>query len=143
MSILFIQPKCQNVFVVILLMAFAIGCGDAAPEMVTVNGQVLLDGTGVTAGAVYFHPDAANSFQKDTPSSQLQLDGSFSIKTFPFGDGVPPGKYKVTLTPELANRIKRPEYGLKDKTPWEVVVPNTAVTDLKLAITSNTAKGKP
>ena len=143
MSIPFGQPSVSRVTIIAFIMAFGVGCGETAPEMVTVSGQVLLDGKGVTAGAVYFHPDATNSFQKDTPSCQLQLDGTFSVKTFPFGDGVPPGKYKVTLTSELANRIRQPEYGRKDKTLWEVVVPNTAVTDLKLEITSKTANDKP
>jgi hypothetical protein len=95
--------------------------------MVSVTGRVTMNGEGVTAGAIYFHPDAGNSFQKDSPSSQLQLDGSFTMKTFPYGDGVPPGKYKVTLVPELASRIKHPEYGLLEKTPWEITVPETDV----------------
>lgn len=97
--------------------------------MVTVKGKVMMGGAGVTAGSVYFHPDSANSFQKDTPSSQLQLDGSFSIKTFPFGEGVPPGKYKVTLVPELAKRIEHPEYGDLEKTPWEITVPDSGIAD--------------
>lgn len=95
--------------------------------MVTVKGKVVMDGAGVTAGSIYFHPDSANGFQNDKPSSQLQLDGSFSVKTFPFGEGVPPGKYKVTLVPELAKRIERPDYGDVEKTPWEITVPASGI----------------
>jgi hypothetical protein len=127
-----------NIVTFATLFAFAIGCGESSPKMVTVKGHVLIDGTGVTAGAVYFHPDAANEFQSDTPGSQLQIDGSFSVKTFPFGEGVPPGTYKVTLSPELANRMERPDYGVKEKTPWEVVVPDAPVEDLKLELPTET-----
>src|SRR5579885_3794759 len=88
---------------VLLALAAASGCGDR-PKLVTVTGKVVHKGEPLTAGSIIFHPDAGNSYQKDKPSSLLQLDGSFTMKTFPFGDGVPPGKYKVTLAPELANR---------------------------------------
>ncbi len=93
------------------------------------TGRVTLNGQPVTAGAIILHPDSANSFQNDKPSSVLQLDGSFTIKTYPFGDGVPPGKYKVTLAPELAARIESPAYGNLDETPWEIDVPMDGLTD--------------
>jgi hypothetical protein len=82
-------------------------------------------GQPLTAGSIILHPSDANSFQDDNPSSLLQLDGGFTVRTFPFGDGVPPGKYKVTLAPELASRIRRPEYADPKGTPWELEVPAT------------------
>ncbi len=75
------------------------GCGEAGPKLVPLNGKIVLQSEPVSAGSVYLHPDAANEFQSDTPGSLLELDGSFTIKTFPFGDGVPVGRYKVTLSP--------------------------------------------
>ena len=83
---------------------------------------------------MYLHPDASNSFQDDTPSGQLHLDGSFTIRTFPFGDGVPPGRYKVTLVPELASRIGHPEYGQLESTPWQITVPEGGLTDQKFEV---------
>ena len=88
-----------------------------------------MDGQPVTAGAIICHPDSANNYQDDQPSSVLQLDGSFVIKTYPFGDGVPPGSYKVTLAPELATRIDRPKYCSEDETPWKIEVPPSGLTD--------------
>jgi hypothetical protein len=88
-----------------------------------------MNGQPLTAGAIIFHPDAANDFQEDKPSSLLQLDGSFAIKTYPFGEGVPPGKYHVTLAPELASRIQRPELGDPKMSPWKVEVPNNGLQD--------------
>jgi hypothetical protein len=107
------------------------GCsrGPEPPVMVPVTGKVLAAGKAVTAGAIYFHPDEANSFQKDIPSSLLQLDGSFTVKTYPFGEGVPPGKYKVTLSPELASRLKKPMYGQVAKTLWSIEVSDLGVND--------------
>jgi hypothetical protein len=96
---------------------------------VPVTGTVTHNGKPLTAGSIIFHPGAGNSYQKDRPSSLLQLDGSFTMKTFPFGDGVPPGAYKVTLAPELANRIGRPNYAQADKTPWSVTVPDAGLSD--------------
>jgi len=106
-----------------------VGCsaGDK-PKLVTVSGTVVMDGKGLTAGSIHFHPAATNSFVKDKPSSLLQLDGSFTVKTFPFGDGVPPGSYKVTLARELATRINRPQYGKLETTLWSIEVPDSGVT---------------
>lgn len=117
-------------FVMCLIVPLLIGgCSGEQPALVPVTGKVVMQGKGVTAGAIYFHPDAANTFQNDSPSSQLQLDGSFTIKTFPFGEGVPPGRYKVTLVPELASRLQKPEYGSVEQTPWEIEVKDQAIRD--------------
>ena len=116
----------------LIVLQFALwsaGCGDGRPNLVRVAGHVTMNGQPVTAGAIIFHPDSANGFQNDKPSSVLQLDGSFTMKTFPYGDGVPPGEYKVTLAPELATRIERPRYGNVSETPWEIDVPPDGLTD--------------
>jgi len=114
----------------VMLVACLSGCGGPEPPpMVSVTGKVLHAGQPVTAGSIYLHPDASNSYQKDKPSSLLQLDGSFTMKTYPFGDGVPPGKYKVTLAPALASRLKKPQYALPERTPWEIEIPETDVTE--------------
>jgi hypothetical protein len=112
-----------------LLLPAAAGCGRDKPKLVTVTGKVSHNGKPLTAGSIIFHPDAGNSFQKDRPSSLLQLDGSFTMKTFPYGEGVSPGTYKVTLAPELATRIGRPDYARPDKTPWSVTVPDAGLRD--------------
>jgi hypothetical protein len=106
-------------------MLSILGCGPKAPPLVAVTGKVVMAGQPLTAGSIILHPTDANSFKDDNPSSLLQLDGGFTIRTFPFGDGVPPGKYKVTLAPELASRIRRPEYADPKRTPWELDVPAT------------------
>ncbi|MFM8251014.1 MAG: hypothetical protein ACKOBW_05370 [Planctomycetota bacterium] len=128
-------PPLLLIAMVIGVIAPTAGCGSAnRPQLVPVTGRATLQGQPLTAGAIIFHPDSANSFQDDKPSSLLQVDGSFTIKTFPFGDGVPPGKYKVTLAPELASRIQRPEFGDPKTSPWNVEVPETGLRDHVFAI---------
>ena len=117
-----------------LLLALAAGCGGEKPKLVTVSGRVTANGRGVTAGSVYLTPDAANAYGKDRPSGALQLDGSFTVSTFPFGEGVPVGKYKVTLGPEVADRLKKPAYKDPAKTPWTLEVPDAGVSDLVLEV---------
>jgi hypothetical protein len=111
-----------------LAVAAAVGCGGDKPKLVPVTGKVTYKNEPVTAGTITFHPDPANAYTKDSPSSLLQTDGSFTMRTFPFGDGVAPGRYKVTLSPELAGRVGKPDLGYPEKTPWSVEVPDRGLT---------------
>lgn len=119
--------------IVVLLLS---GCGgEERPNLVSVTGKVVHGEKAVTAGAIYFHPAENNAYTKDNPSSLLQVDGRFTMKTFPFGEGVSPGKYKVTLAPEVAARVKQPRYGDPKTTPWEVTVPETGLADQLCEVT--------
>jgi hypothetical protein len=114
--------------VALLSPAFICGCG-GGPKLVSVTGKVLHNGQPLTAGSIVLHPAEGNDWQGADPSSVLQVDGSFSINTFPHGDGAPPGKYKVMLAPSLANRIGKPDHANPAKTPWTLEVPNEGVKD--------------
>jgi hypothetical protein len=112
----------------LLAAALAVaGCADKKPKLVPVVGKVVYKGQALTAGSIWFHPDAANSVQSEKSSCQLGEDGSFTMRTYPHGDGVPPGAYKVTLSPELANRIKMSAYSDPAKTPWKLDVPDGGI----------------
>jgi len=113
---------------VLFLCAWNAAC-ESKPRLVPVTGKVVMQDKPLTAGNIFLHPDGSNDYQKDRPSSQLQLDGSFTIKTFPFGEGVPPGKYKVTLSPDLAGRIQRPGYADPSRTPWLLKVTSSGLKD--------------
>lgn len=116
------------VWLALLLLLVIAGCGDDRPTLVPATGAVTQDGKPLTAGSIIFHPVEGNPYMQDRPSSLLQLDGSFTMKTFPFGEGVSPGPYKVTLAPELAARIGRMEYEDPEQTPWSVEVPPGGLT---------------
>ncbi len=110
----------------------ALGCGQEQPPfpLVSATGKVTLkDGTPVTAGAIYFCPEGTSSYTPESSSSLLQKDGSFTVKTFPWGNGIPAGKYKVVLADELAGRLSKPKYGRVEETPWQIDVPQEGVKD--------------
>lgn len=132
----FSMNRIRPLFGLLLVGCFvASGCApDDAPRLVPLQGIVSKDGQGVTAGSIFLHPAATAEYTKDKPSSVLQSDGGFSIKTFPFGEGIAPGEYTVTLSPELAQRLKRPEYGAVEKSPWKVTVPQDGMTGLVLEV---------
>lgn len=112
------------------------GCSDPdAPRLVPATGKVVHNGKPLTAGSIIFHPLEGTAYMDDNPSSLLQIDGSFRMKTFPYGEGVSPGRYKVTLAPELASRIQRPDYGDRSKTPWEIEVPDSGLSNHILEVT--------
>ncbi|MBX9580696.1 MAG: hypothetical protein K2X87_10345 [Gemmataceae bacterium] len=109
-------------------LLLASGCSDK-PKLVPVAGTVTLKGGPVTAGSIWFTPDPANPYRGEKPSCQLQLDGSFVMRTYPWGDGVPPGGYKVTLSLELAKRLNKPAYADPARTPWAVEVSAEGLAD--------------
>ena len=117
----------SRALVLALLLALA-GCSNR-PKLVSVTGKLVQDGKGLTGGNIWFHPAEGNPYKGEKPSCQLQLDGSFVMRTYPWGNGVPPGSYKVTLAPELASRINRPAYSDPARTPLTLDVPDSGVAD--------------
>jgi hypothetical protein len=110
------------------VLLLAAGCG-SKPKLVPVTGKVTHKDKALTAGGIFLHPAEGNPHPTEKASSLLQLDGSFTMRTYPYGEGVPPGKYKVTLGPELAGRIGRPKYAKAETTPLSIDVPDTGVRD--------------
>lgn len=112
------------------VLASAAGCGSKAPKLVPMTGKVVHKGDPMTAGSVYFHATGGNATPtQDPPSSVLQTDGSFTVKTYPFGEGIPPGDYKVTVSGAVAGRARLPKYSDPTKTPWMLNVPEAGVQD--------------
>jgi hypothetical protein len=116
------------------LCGLLVGCSSGRPTLVPVTGRVLFNGEGVTAGSIHLHPGASAEYSKDNPSSLLQTDGSFSFKTFPFGHGVAPGEYVVTLSPEVAQRLSHPKYASVTESPWKIEVVPPGLNDLEFVV---------
>ena len=113
------------------MLFFANGCQDPnRPKLYPASGIVMHKDEPLTSGSLIFFPDSDAEYQNDSPTSMLQEDGAFVMKTFPFGNGVAAGKYKVCLNPGLAAGIKRPEYGDPKKTPWEIEITDSGITDI-------------
>jgi hypothetical protein len=122
-----VRSRLMAVGLLLALAACAPGCR-SRPKLVAVTGKVLHKGQPLTAGSIFFHPRTADA-PAGKSSCLLQVDGSFTMRTFPYGDGVPPGSYKVTLSPDLAGRIKRPDLADPDRTPLALDVPDEGVHD--------------
>src|SRR5262249_44907548 len=110
------------------------GCGGSdgkGGKLVPASGRVLFKGQGVTAASIYFLPDADRGNNGSMGSAILQEDGSFTMTTYPKGDGVMPGAYKVTL--DLGRRPEKEldKYRRVETTPLKVDVPEEGVTDLE------------
>lgn len=118
--------KLKFLSAILLFMSF-LGCGERPPKLVAVEGKVLSEGKPVTAGSIIFHPAQNNAYTRDNPSSLLQLDGGFTMKTFPFGEGVSPGKYTITFSPEVAQRLSLIDYADQEKSPLKINVPDEGV----------------
>ena len=142
--------KLLALFSVALLVA-CVGCGGRSQ----VHGKVVFsDGSPLTYGTVNFT-------NNDTLcKGEIQEDGSFKMRTFKPGDGVPPGTYKVYLTDTLrlgegsgqtvktrvgdetvetqllgvATNTLPPEYGNPDQSPFPQVTVKGSIKNLELKI---------
>jgi hypothetical protein len=73
-------------------LLFTLGCGSAEP-LGQVSGKVTFQGEPVGEGTVLFsNPDLGVSAE-----AELSADGSYTLTTYK--GGLPPGDYKVTVSP--------------------------------------------
>ena len=72
------------------------GCGDGVdrPETVPVSGKVLLDGEPLGGALVTMVSDTGGR----PAITRSRDDGTFTMTTFVPGDGVIPGRYKITVS---------------------------------------------
>lgn len=77
----------------------AVGCGaDGRPLTVKVKGIVTYAGNKLTNGTIAFIPTDVSDGEFARPSSvELDAEGNYTLSTFSPGDGIPPGKYQVTI----------------------------------------------
>ena len=75
------------------------GCSSdgGGPKLAAVTGRVIYKNEGVTAASIYFMPDKEKGNHGEMATSLLKEDGSFTMETYPKGNGVIPGWYKVTF----------------------------------------------
>lgn len=119
--------------IVVCMVALTAGCSQPpALDLVPVTGKVTLNGKGVAPGSIVFQSDRENAL---ATTSLLQLDGSFTMRTYPHGEGARPGTYRAYLqlggggTPETA-RFTKPE-----TTPLVIEVPAAGLTNYHIELT--------
>jgi hypothetical protein len=115
---------------IVLAAMAATGCG-SGPKLVPVRGKVTIEGRDSAGVGITFV--RIGSEPQVRASAALKPDGSFSLSTYPYGNGAEPGKYKVVLEmdPPIA---KYDRYGYVQGTPIEIEVPENGVADLVIAV---------
>lgn len=114
-------------FLLLATVMVVSGCGGN----VKVKGVVkYANGEPLPGGVVNF-TDGTNNYR-----GEIQTDGTFEMRTFKPGDGIPKGTYQVFLTETLmlgsagTRSTKSGEDG-KDEMSWEVVGQNASSIDPK------------
>src|SRR5262249_38273293 len=88
--------------VVAALVLLCNACGGKAPKLDPVRGTVLFQQQPATGATVVFQPVNADA-KSLTPSGTVAADGSFTLTTYPYGEGAPAGEYVVLVTWYAAN----------------------------------------
>jgi hypothetical protein len=75
------------------------GCGNESPdvELLDVSGSVYFEGQPMVGALIVFHPLDAGAVTT-RPRGYVLDDGSFRLTTFSRNDGIPAGRYAVTVT---------------------------------------------
>jgi hypothetical protein len=111
----------------VLLLLGAAGCGSG---LYPVQGKVTLDdGTSVTGGIVVFE---SRGEQPITARGEIQPDGKYQLSTHKPGDGVPPGKYRVLITPPPQVDLEAPRV----KPPYDERYTAFATSGLEFEVTA-------
>ena len=79
-----------------ILVGTAAGCGSGKPALSPVHGKVTFKGTPLPCGTIVFTPDASRGHQGALARSEIQADGSYSLRT-ESGYGAIAGWYRVTV----------------------------------------------
>ncbi len=119
----------------LLLLLGGCGRGDGGgPKLAPVRGRVVFKNKAVTAADIFFLPDAAKGNNGTMATAILQEDGSFTMSTYPRGDGVAPGAYKVTLGLGRRNEPELKKYRTAETTPLKFDVPDAGLEDLVIEL---------
>jgi hypothetical protein len=122
-----------------LMLPLVCGCGSdgRGARLAPVTGRVIYKNEGVSAASIYFLPDAEKGNNGSMATAILQLDGSFTMDTYPKGNGVAPGAYKVTL--DLGRRKEKDldKYRKVETTPLSYDVPEEGLKDLVIDLSKD------
>lgn len=101
---------------VLPLAVMAASCG-SGPKLYPVKGKVLYQDQPAEGATVVFHPKNRPA-DAPKPSGTVGADGSFTLSTYPHGEGAPPGEYLVLVSwyPPDARTAENPE-SAKSKLP--------------------------
>lgn len=82
-----------------LFVVALIGCGSSeGPKLSPVRGKVFYGDKPAEGAVVVFQPKSKDTQNTTAPTGTVQADGSFTLRTYPHGEGAPPGEYTVLVT---------------------------------------------
>ncbi|MCI0702922.1 MAG: hypothetical protein L0241_17740 [Planctomycetia bacterium] len=113
----------------LFLALMVASCTSSAPKLYSVKGQVFHGDAPAEGATVVFQLKNAGP-NAPSPSGTVQADGSFTLRTHPYGEGAPSGEYVVLITwyPEDAREQETPKnklparYANPDETPLQATV---------------------
>jgi hypothetical protein len=118
-----------------LFVVALLGCGGSeGPKLSPVKGKVFHGDKPAEGAVVVFQPKSKDAQATAAPTGTVQADGSFTLRTYPHGEGAPPGEYVVLVTwfpPEAREQAnaknKLPaKYSNPDQTPFSATVKDGA-----------------
>ena len=118
------------VLVLVGLLPLA-GC-NSKPKLVPFAGRVVAEGREQLGGDPTVALVPVEGLGKERLQGMINPDGGFKLNTYPHGDGVMPGKYKVLV--QFNGRKAFEHYGSAETTPLEVAVPDSGLTDYEIRL---------
>ena len=120
----------------LLLLPPAVGCGRKGPQPVPVEGTITFGGgSWPKPGTLRFTLDMAGTDMPACPATAIfDTDGKVTVTTFKTGDGLIPGKYKVTV--QCWQVAPQPENPMAARSYVPARYQNAATSDLAVNITS-------
>lgn len=111
LTVIFSRRECFVWLILSLTISLLVGCSS---DLKPIQGVVYIDGTPASHGEICFHPVEGGR----GGSGIIQADGSYSISYLKVGDGLPNGKYKITLVIKKAtdDDLRDEEYSGKRRT---------------------------
>jgi hypothetical protein len=126
-----------TLFGALLLSAAGLpGCaGETPPHLVPAHGRVMYRARPLALATVTFVPDlaAGNTHGRDGRAT-TGPDGSFTVETYPYGPGVMPGAYRVTVLYYSRNDHLPRKYTKFHLTPLTALVTDEGRSDLVLTL---------
>jgi hypothetical protein len=85
-------------------------CGPKGPKLHPVRGKVLYLDKAPEGATIVFQPTGNPAPDAPKPSGVVAADGTFTLKTYPHGEGAPAGDYAVLITwlPPDARSLENP-----------------------------------
>jgi hypothetical protein len=107
------------------------GCSNK-PKLVPFTGRVVVEGRTQLGGDPIVALVPAEGLGKERLQGMINPDGAFTLNTYPHGDGVMPGRYKVLVQFNGGKPFEH--YGSAETTPLEVAVPDSGLTDYEIKL---------